>query len=95
MNEMYGFHVVIYSILYVIIWMIKGGMKVEETIVKAIQDEYPDDFAWCYGCGRLNKDGHHLRTSWQGSWRWSGTSKIRHSFFESGILETDTTGSAP
>ncbi|MEH7612918.1 PaaI family thioesterase [Gottfriedia acidiceleris] len=38
----------------------------EEVIEKAIQDIYPDDFAWCYGCGRLNKDGHHLRTGWQG-----------------------------
>jgi acyl-coenzyme A thioesterase PaaI-like protein len=38
----------------------------EEIIEKAIQDIYPDDFAWCYGCGRLNKDGHHLRTGWQG-----------------------------
>lgn len=38
----------------------------EELIVeKAIQDIYPDDFAWCYGCGRLNNDGHHLRTGWQ------------------------------
>lgn len=32
----------------------------------AIQDEYPDDFAWCYGCGRLNEDGYHFRTMWQG-----------------------------
>ncbi|WCK56574.1 PaaI family thioesterase [Aneurinibacillus sp. Ricciae_BoGa-3] len=38
----------------------------EETVVKAIQDVYPDDFAWCYGCGRLNEAGHHLRTGWQG-----------------------------
>lgn len=38
----------------------------ENKFEKAIQDIYPDDFAWCYGCGRLNKDGHQLRTSWQG-----------------------------
>lgn len=38
----------------------------EETIVKAIQDDYPDDFAWCYGCGRLNEAGHHFRTGWHG-----------------------------
>lgn len=36
------------------------------VLEKAIQDVYPDDFAWCFGCGRLNKDGHHLRTGWQG-----------------------------
>jgi acyl-coenzyme A thioesterase PaaI-like protein len=38
----------------------------KEQIEHAIQDEYPDDFAWCYGCGRLNKNGHHFRTGWQG-----------------------------
>ena len=32
----------------------------------AIQDEYPDDFAWCYGCGRLNEQGYHLKTYWNG-----------------------------
>ncbi|WP_075618498.1 PaaI family thioesterase [Paenisporosarcina indica] len=30
----------------------------------AIQDIYPDDFAYCYGCGRLNEDGNHFRTFW-------------------------------
>lgn len=34
--------------------------------MKAIQDYYPDDFSWCYGCGRLNEEGHHFRTGWQG-----------------------------
>ncbi|MEH7223547.1 PaaI family thioesterase [Bacillus sp. JJ1566] len=38
----------------------------EEIVLQAIQDDYPDDFAWCYGCGRLNKDGHHFRTGWRG-----------------------------
>lgn len=38
----------------------------EEKVVRAIQDEYPEDFAWCYGCGRLNEDGHHFRTGWDG-----------------------------
>ena len=33
----------------------------------AIQDVYPDDFAWCYGCGRLNEDGYHFRTLWSGN----------------------------
>jgi acyl-coenzyme A thioesterase PaaI-like protein len=32
----------------------------------AVQDFYPDDFAHCYGCGRLNRDGLHVRTIWQG-----------------------------
>ena len=38
----------------------------EKELEKAIQDIYPDEHAWCYGCGRLNEDGHHLRTGWQG-----------------------------
>ncbi|WP_257347645.1 PaaI family thioesterase [Pseudalkalibacillus decolorationis] len=38
----------------------------EDKVLKAIQDDYSDDFAWCYGCGRLNEDGHHFRTEWLG-----------------------------
>lgn len=38
----------------------------EEQVKHAIQDEYPEDFAWCYGCGRLNEHGYHFRTGWQG-----------------------------
>jgi len=32
----------------------------------AVQDFYPDDFAHCYGCGRLNDHGLHVRTRWEG-----------------------------
>jgi acyl-coenzyme A thioesterase PaaI-like protein len=28
----------------------------------AVQDHYPADFAHCFGCGRLNEHGHHIRT---------------------------------
>lgn len=38
----------------------------ENHSVIAIQDEYAEDFAWCYGCGRLNKEGHQFRTAWDG-----------------------------
>ena len=38
----------------------------EEKVLHAIQDDYPEDFAWCYGCGRLNQEGHHFRTGWIG-----------------------------
>lgn len=38
----------------------------EEKVFAAIQDDYPDEFAWCYGCGRLNEEGHHFRTGWLG-----------------------------
>jgi acyl-coenzyme A thioesterase PaaI-like protein len=33
---------------------------------KAIQDYYPDDVAHCYGCGKLNEQGHQIKTFWDG-----------------------------
>ena len=33
---------------------------------KAFQDCYTDDYAHCYGCGRLNKDGLQLKSYWDG-----------------------------
>jgi len=30
----------------------------------AVQDLYPQDVAYCYGCGRDNEQGHHIRTFW-------------------------------
>jgi acyl-coenzyme A thioesterase PaaI-like protein len=32
----------------------------------AIQDFYPDDFAHCYGCGKLNASGHRIKTRFDG-----------------------------
>lgn len=37
-----------------------------EKVDRAIQDDYADDYAWCYGCGRLNESGLHFRTGWDG-----------------------------
>jgi len=34
--------------------------------MEAFQDFYPDEFAQCYGCGRLNAAGRHLRSTWDG-----------------------------
>lgn len=36
------------------------------TARRAVQDFYPDDWARCYGCGRLNEHGLHVRTFWEG-----------------------------
>ena len=36
-------------------------MKVKNNSI-AIQDYYEDEFSVCFGCGRLNKDGHQLKT---------------------------------
>lgn len=38
----------------------------ETTAGTAVQDFYPDDVAHCYGCGRLNDHGLHVRTRWDG-----------------------------
>lgn len=32
----------------------------------AFQDCYPEDVAHCYGCGRLNPEGHQLKSYWDG-----------------------------
>ena len=32
----------------------------------AFQDTYPDDLSHCYGCGRLNAHGLHLKSHWRG-----------------------------
>lgn len=34
--------------------------------LKAFQDYYSDDFAHCYGCGRLNEHGLKIESYWDG-----------------------------
>jgi len=36
------------------------------VISNAVQDHYPEDVAHCYGCGRLNPQGLHIKTRWDG-----------------------------
>jgi acyl-coenzyme A thioesterase PaaI-like protein len=33
----------------------------------AVQDHYPEGFAHCFGCGRLNAHGHHIRSFREGT----------------------------
>jgi acyl-coenzyme A thioesterase PaaI-like protein len=33
---------------------------------KAFQDYYPENVAHCFGCGRLNRRGHQIKTYWEG-----------------------------
>jgi acyl-coenzyme A thioesterase PaaI-like protein len=33
---------------------------------KAFQDYYPDDVSYCFGCGRLNEEGHQIKSYWDG-----------------------------
>ena len=32
--------------------------------MQSLQALYPDDFSYCYGCGRLNSDGLHVKSEW-------------------------------
>ncbi len=32
----------------------------------AFQDCYPEKFSHCYGCGKSNPQGHHLKSYWEG-----------------------------
>jgi len=36
------------------------------VLIDVVQDYYPDDIAVCYGCGRNNPEGMHIRTRWDG-----------------------------
>ncbi len=33
---------------------------------KAVQDYYPEDLSYCYGCGRLNEFGNQIKSFWDG-----------------------------
>ncbi len=33
---------------------------------RSFQDYYPDEMSYCYGCGRLNDEGLHIRSYWEG-----------------------------
>ncbi len=32
-----------------------------------VQDYYPEELSYCYGCGRLNEHGHHVKSYWDGN----------------------------
>ncbi len=34
--------------------------------IDAIQDYYPDELSYCYGCGKLNESGHQIKSYWDG-----------------------------
>jgi acyl-coenzyme A thioesterase PaaI-like protein len=37
-----------------------------EKLLKAFQDYYGDDYAYCFGCGRLNEKGLQIKSYWDG-----------------------------
>ena len=34
--------------------------------IKPVQDFYPEQLSYCYGCGRLNDHGHQIKSCWEG-----------------------------
>jgi acyl-coenzyme A thioesterase PaaI-like protein len=40
--------------------------KMDNPTAQAFQDCYPDDYAHCYGCGRLNEKGLRIKSYWDG-----------------------------
>jgi acyl-coenzyme A thioesterase PaaI-like protein len=34
---------------------------------KSFQEYYPDELSYCYGCGRANEHGLHLKSYWDGA----------------------------
>ena len=52
-------------------FMVPAGISIDRGLLlflcmKALQDYYPENFAHCYGCGRLNEHGHQIKTFWDG-----------------------------
>lgn len=43
----------------------KSGLNMDKNN-SAFQDQYPDGYAHCYGCGRNNEHGLHLKSYWDG-----------------------------
>jgi len=43
-------------------------MSLSKSIIpgKAIQDHYPENLNYCYGCGQLNEHGLHFKSYWEG-----------------------------
>ena len=44
-----------------------NGSNCDQDNNEAFQDYYPDDYSHCYGCGRLNEHGHHIKSYWDGN----------------------------
>jgi acyl-coenzyme A thioesterase PaaI-like protein len=42
------------------------GIKGATMGAKAFQDQYKDEYSVCYGCGRLNPQGHQIKSYWDG-----------------------------
>ena len=50
----------------------------------AFQDYYPDEYSHCYGCGRLNENGHQIKSFWDGD---EGVCRLVPKIFYSGGMK--------
>ena len=50
--------------------------------MNAFQDHYPENVSHCYGCGRLNKNGHQIKTEWDGD---ETVTRYRPKIFETSV----------
>ena len=44
----------------------RGAVAAKEPYEKAFQEQYPDEFSHCYGCGTNNTHGLHVKSYWDG-----------------------------
>lgn len=42
------------------------GLTIGRVTQLAFQDRYPEEYAHCFGCGRLNEHGYRLKSFWLG-----------------------------
>jgi hypothetical protein len=48
--------------------LLKSSLMSQENIVmQAFQDYYPDEFSYCFGCGKRHPQGLRLKTFWDAS----------------------------
>jgi acyl-coenzyme A thioesterase PaaI-like protein len=47
--------------------MAEGSQPYSMDRTDAFQDYYPDDYAHCFGCGRLNEKGLKIKSYWDGN----------------------------
>jgi acyl-coenzyme A thioesterase PaaI-like protein len=41
-------------------------MEFIKMLQRFFQDYYPDNYSHCYGCGKLNEKGMHIKSCWDG-----------------------------
>lgn len=61
----------------------------EHRMTPYFQDYYPDNYSHCYGCGRLNKEGMHVKSYWDDE---EGVCRFKPAIHHSGGLPGNVYG---